>query len=194
MLARGSRPDLRQRALLHAAGHSEEIPRTSTRIPRSRSSGGVSATANARCPPQALLNTASSRPMASIVRWTRRSTEAGSPTSVVSGSASPPACTISRAICSISRSLQAARTTFAPSWAKSRAVAAPMPRLAPLTIATLSSRRRPGLGAFCGSPFAASLPCAWTISYFCSSSVAGSNHARPLRLACRSERDENTRR
>src|SRR5579885_1363598 len=60
----------------------------------------------------------------------------GSATSVGTASASPPICLISSTRAFNSSSRRAARTTRAPWRASSRAVAAPIPELAPVTIAT----------------------------------------------------------
>src|SRR5215469_5593336 len=71
----------------------------------------------------------------------RDSTDVASATSAVTASASPPPARISFATCDTSCSPRAARTTRAPSWAKRRAVVAPIPRLAPVMSATLPARR-----------------------------------------------------
>src|SRR5260221_179221 len=70
----------------------------------------------------------------------RVSTEAASATSVLTAITSPPLALISSTMRAISSSLREASTTVALSWAKSRAVAAPIPRLAPVMSATLPSR------------------------------------------------------
>src|ERR1700761_2032457 len=65
----------------------------------------------------------------------------GSVTSVRKAIASPPACTISCAVCSPASPFSSATTTFAPSAANSLAEARPIPVPAPVTTATFPSRR-----------------------------------------------------
>src|SRR5215471_15112846 len=61
--------------------------------------------------------------------------------------ASPPCWRMSRATASQAPVLRLEITTLAPSCAKASALARPMPRLEPVTIATLPSRRNGDLGA-----------------------------------------------
>src|SRR5215467_4468284 len=61
--------------------------------------------------------------------------------------ASPPCWRMSRATASQASALRLEITTLAPSCAKASALARPMPRLEPVTIATLPSRRNGDLGA-----------------------------------------------
>jgi hypothetical protein len=68
-------------------------------------------------------------------------------TSQVTASAWPPACSIIRAVSRLPSAATSATTTFAPSRAKASAVARPMPVVAPVTKATLSSKRLMGATA-----------------------------------------------
>src|SRR5437867_147092 len=115
------------------------VPRMLVRMPRSNSAGSMSARSAGMGPSVALLNAASSRPKVVSVCETRFSTDATSPTSVGTVSARPPAARIPWATASKACASRAASTTAAPACANARAVAAPMPRLAPATSATLPS-------------------------------------------------------
>src|ERR1700682_847944 len=119
-----------------------KVPRTFTARDSSNPSTERSARGAGGGPPAALLKAPSSRPYFSTVCLTSASTEAGSLTSTRTASASPPASRISPPIARIKSSVRAANTTLAPSAANARAEAAPMPRLAPVTMMTLPSRRR----------------------------------------------------
>src|SRR5437763_10559249 len=128
-----------------------KTPRRLTRTARSKSSTATSASGAGMWPSPALLKAASRRPQASRVCATRRSTEAGSPTSVGTASAWPPEALMSSATAARACSSRAASTTVAPAAAKVRTAAAPMPRLAPVMMATLPVRS--GLvGAGVGMP------------------------------------------
>ena len=72
-----------------------KTPRRLTRMARSKSSTAIAASGAGMWPAPALLNAASRRPYASRVRATRCSTAAGSPTSVGTASAWPPAAVMS---------------------------------------------------------------------------------------------------
>ena len=86
----------------------------------------------------ALETRISTRPKASVVSATRRSASARFDTSAWTTTASPPASAISRATASaLSRVLTQFTATLAPSRAKRNAMARPMPRDEPVTIAVL---------------------------------------------------------
>src|SRR5271156_1855051 len=89
----------------------------------------------------ALLTRISGVPKASRVFCTIRATEVGSVTSVGTKTACAPLATSSADIAAPVSGLSSATTTRAPSAAKQRAVAAPMPWPAPVTIAILPFRR-----------------------------------------------------
>src|SRR5436190_22335311 len=74
----------------------------------------------------------------------RRSTSSALLTSVVAVLASPPAWRMRRATTSRACSSRAAKTTWAPAAAIASAVAAPMPRLAPVTTASRPASQCPG--------------------------------------------------
>jgi len=84
----------------------------------------------------ALFTSTSTRPKAVTVRSASIVTSEASDTSVGMATASPPASRIDRTCAASRPARRAASTTIAPRRASSRAVAAPMPELAPVTIAT----------------------------------------------------------
>src|SRR5580765_4780137 len=86
----------------------------------------------------ALLTSTSSRPSSASVRSTIAWTWASSATSVIEAIARPPRSAISRATRSSASPLVPATITAAPSTAKRSAMASPMPRPPPVTIATWS--------------------------------------------------------
>ena len=94
----------------------------------------------------ALLTSTSMRPYVSRVFATSVSQSAGSEMFTATGVASPSAARISATVVSSepanwwspSLSVRAAQTTLPPSAANSFAISAPMPRLAPVTMTTLS--------------------------------------------------------
>ena len=73
------------------------VPRTLVRMPRSNSSGSMSASGAGIGPSVALLNAASRRPKASTASATSARIESSSPTSVAAATARPPAASISPA-------------------------------------------------------------------------------------------------
>src|SRR5262245_34662890 len=87
----------------------------------------------------ALLNAQSSRPYASTAFLTIASTSVDCETSVLTNMASPPAALISRTVSSPPSTTTSATTTLAPSRAKVRAVARPIPDPPPVTNAILPS-------------------------------------------------------
>src|SRR5256714_9144633 len=74
----------------------------------------------------------------------RRSTSSALLTSVVAALASPPASRMRRATTSRACASRAAKTTWAPAAAIASAVAAPIPRLAPVTTASRPASQCPG--------------------------------------------------
>src|SRR5438445_1781551 len=108
-------------------------------IVRSQSSSVVSSTGFVNITP-ALLTRMSTRPKRSSVARTSPLTSALEETSARTERASPPSCLIESTTACASRSLPTQLTvTFAPSEAKRSAIAFPIPRDAPVTIATLPS-------------------------------------------------------
>ena len=103
----------------------------------------------------ALLTSTSTVPKAPIVASTSAWTWAGSVTSVGTATARPPADWISFAARSRASGLRAARATDAPAAANAVAMARPMPRLPPVTMATWPSSEKSGtpVGAALGSWF-----------------------------------------
>src|SRR4051794_1231614 len=89
----------------------------------------------------ALLTSTSRRPKRSRVAATRSSRAPRSVTSVGTARAEPPSASICLAPVSRSSTERAARTTPKPSAARRAAVAAPMPRLAPVTTTTRVTAR-----------------------------------------------------
>src|SRR5262245_33495171 len=89
----------------------------------------------------ALFIMTSSRPKRSRARRTVRSTASGSDASIFSETARPPSCAMLEATASARVPLRSATTTAAPSSAKRRALAAPMPEPPAVTIATCPSKR-----------------------------------------------------
>src|SRR5215212_3964245 len=82
------------------------------------------------------------------------STSSLTPTSQVIGSTSPPACLITSAVCWSGSGRRAVMTTLAPSCESRFAMPAPMPRLPPVTIATLPSRPMSAFLPLYGRPVA----------------------------------------
>src|SRR5258708_5131716 len=101
------------------------------------SSAEVSASGFTQLAP-ALFTSTSTRPNVPRVRSTSCTTCAGSVTSVGTAIAWPPASVIACTCASNSSARRAASATRAPRRASSRAVAAPIPELAPVIIATSS--------------------------------------------------------
>jgi hypothetical protein len=108
---------------------------------RSRKPALVSRNGRGIVPP-ALFTTTSTRPNSPVAAATISSTASLSFTSVGSTSASRPNPRTSAATSSSCSLVRAASTTLAPASAKVRAIAAPMPRPAPVTIATFPSSRK----------------------------------------------------
>ncbi len=88
--------------------------------------------------PPTLLTTRSSRPKASRARSTRAATASRSFRLAGTATARRPASSTCRATASSCSAVLAEMTTSAPAWARPIAVAAPIPRPAPVTMATLS--------------------------------------------------------
>ncbi|HJQ06271.1 MAG TPA: hypothetical protein VJ872_12540 [Nocardioides sp.] len=113
-----------------------KVPRTLVAIPRSKSATSMSASGAGLGPSVALLKARSSPPKVSTAAPTRSRTDASSVTSARSPIARPPSAAISSAIRPTAAPSRAPSTTAAPARAKARAVASPMPLLAPATRAT----------------------------------------------------------
>src|SRR5215218_8548948 len=107
-----------------------------TRISRSHSSSANSVTRPERWAP-ALLTMTSMPPIVSAAECMSASTEAASVTSQPTKEALPPAASMSAAVWRPPASLMSPITTVAPSRAKRRAVARPMPVAAPVMTASL---------------------------------------------------------
>ncbi len=106
-----------------------------------RKSSGASRVAGEAVPMPALLTRTSTRPSSSIARATRSVQAWGSATSVSTRERAAPVAS-TRAAVSASRSTRRApSTTSAPASARPWANATPRPLEAPVTIATLPSRR-----------------------------------------------------
>ncbi len=88
----------------------------------------------------ALFTATSRRPYFSTAAATMALTCSPFEMSTLTNAASPPLATMSSTTDWPFSSLKSATTTFAPAWAKRRAVASPMPCAAPVTMATLSWR------------------------------------------------------
>ena len=94
-----------------------------------------------------MFTSTSTGPYASRAAFTSRSHSSGSEMFTATGVASPPAARISSTVRSSepssgwspSRRVRAAQTTRPPSAANVRAISAPMPRLAPVTMTALPS-------------------------------------------------------
>src|SRR5829696_1359296 len=115
------------------------VPRRFTAMVASHSSG-CSSSMGAQTPLMpALANTMSRRPKARTVSSTALCISSELATSATSGSALPPARSMSAAASRISDSVWLRTPTRAPSRAKRTAVARPMPDPAPVTSATLPS-------------------------------------------------------
>ena len=89
----------------------------------------------------ALFTRISSLPKLATVCWTRLRQLSSLVTSFCTNKARPPASAICDSTFLPSSSFMSATTTLAPSLPKSRASSAPMPRAAPVIIATLFSSR-----------------------------------------------------
>lgn len=132
------------------AGMAYFMPRNTLRrvaaIAESNSATDTSASGVGGCPPPAALFTPMSRrPNISTVCCIRVATASASVTSVGTTRAVPgPVWLMSAATCSSRAWSRAASTTWAPAAARAHAVAAPMPRLAPVTTATRSRSGRVG--------------------------------------------------
>ena len=115
-------------------------PSTLASITRRHSAVVVSITEPLPSTPAAF--TSPSRPLnRSTAAFTHAAHAASSRTSPVTASASPPAAAISRTTSSSRSRRLPASTTFAPSAPSARAVARPMPLLAPVTSIVLPSNR-----------------------------------------------------
>ncbi len=110
----------------------------------SQSSGFVPTTGPNDAVPAAVTST-SRRPKSATVCSTSATTAASCVTSVGTASARPPAALIAAATSAICWRVRAASTTAAPSRANASAIARPMPRPAPVTIATWPSIDRPAV-------------------------------------------------
>ena len=113
-----------------------KVPRMLVAMPRSNSSGSISASGAGSGPALALLNAASRRPN-TVTAWSTTSRiDATSVTSAPTASARPPRAWMPSATALSAVVSRAARTTAAPAAANASAVAAPIPLLAPATSAT----------------------------------------------------------
>ena len=106
-----------------------------------------SVSSRARVP--ALFTSASSRPKRATVSVTSRSMSFACETSATMPSASTPRSRSSASVWRNASSPRAQMATRQPSPAKARAIERPMPRLPPVTIATLSRRPRSMLPLLC---------------------------------------------
>jgi hypothetical protein len=114
------------------------IPFRLTASTESHVDSSVSATGLPNASIPALLNATSSLPKAATVCDTAFAQSSAFETSVLMKMASPPALRISSATLCPSSCLREAIATFAPSFAKSKAVVRPIPELPPVTSATFS--------------------------------------------------------
>ena len=115
-------------------------PRRLIALTRSKISAGSSAASLGGTWMPALLNAMSSRPNVSTAAFTMAATLSSSETSHGTPSTWWPAALSSSAAARRVVSLMSARTTAAPASAKARAVARPMPELAPVTRATCPAK------------------------------------------------------
>jgi hypothetical protein len=93
------------------------------------------------CSTPALLKAMSRRPNRSTADCSAALMSSPRVTSHVTASDRPPACSITRAVSRVPWVAMSPTTTLAPSCANARAVARPMPLVAPVTNATLPSKR-----------------------------------------------------
>ena len=105
-------------------------------------SSSVSSSSEASLRTPALLTRMSRRPHSSTTRSSVRSTAKASVMSLVKDSASPPPRAICSAVWVTPAASRSRSATCAPARASIRAVAAPMPRPAPVTTATRPSSDR----------------------------------------------------
>ena len=167
-------------------GPTARIPRNGPRrfvaSTSSHSAGSISK--RSRTMVRAAALTSAPRSPASCAAATARAHASGSRTSMATGTALPPSSSASAAIASPSTS---ARTTAQPSAWSRRAIAAPMPRPAPVTIATVTragsrrSRRRGRRAPPAGTPEAHGRTCARSLR-------PRSGRASPLRASRRGHR------
>src|SRR4051794_15971077 len=106
-----------------------------------RNSSGVSRVAGTAVPSPALLTRTSTRPKASIACSTTRVQSAGLVTSAGTARQRRPSASTRSRVCSSRSTRRAQTTTSAPHSASPSANATPSPDEAPVTMATLSSRR-----------------------------------------------------
>src|SRR3954451_17975353 len=129
------------------------MPSRFTPITRCQSSTVV-CSISAAWPMPALLWSTSTRPSSSNTCAANASTDSGSVTSTTCAFALPP---ISRATASAASRFTSATCTFAPSFAKSSALARPIPEPAPVTTTTLpanpAASMRPYASAVAPAPF-----------------------------------------
>ena len=123
-----------------AARVPRNTPSRLTRISARHSSRLVSISAPRAATP-ALLTRTSSLPNALRVASITPAHPASAPTSWASASAMPPAAVMSSTTSAAGASAMSVSTTRAPSRASARALAAPIPEPAPVTIATLPATR-----------------------------------------------------
>ena len=95
------------------------------------------------CTP-ALLTSTSRPPSSLVMRTTAASTPASSVTSSPMASARPPCCTMASATVCAAAAFISTTATAAPAWANTSAMRLPRPLAAPVTKATLPSRRMMG--------------------------------------------------
>jgi hypothetical protein len=104
-------------------------------------SGDVSRNGRGMVPPT-LLTTTSTRPSSALAMPASEATASRSLRSAGTTTARRPAASTSAATASSWAWVRDESTTSAPAWASAMAEAAPIPRPAPVTMATLSSRRK----------------------------------------------------
>jgi hypothetical protein len=102
----------------------------------------ISCTGLIGCSAPALLKAMSRRPNRSTADCGAASTSSPRVTSHITANDRPPACSITRAVSTLPSMATSATTTLAPSRANARALARPMPLVAPVTNATFPSKRR----------------------------------------------------
>src|SRR5262245_52882460 len=118
------------------------IARTLTSWARSHRSRSIVSTVppTTIVPTPALLKRTLTRPHAALAPSTTAPHSSGLARSATSDSASPPAWRTARMVCASSSPRTSVRNRRAPAWAKSVALARPMPVAAPVMIATLPVR------------------------------------------------------
>src|SRR5262249_52207511 len=141
--------------------------------------------------PPALFTSRSMRPNSFIVRRVTSSSCAGSVTSHGTASARDPNRRASSATASISASLRAAHTTWAPISANARAIPRPMPRPAPVTSDTRSVSRNRSRSAM-SSRIDQNDPGSQARGFFCCPNPAP-RHRVTLAMAARIEVAEGPR-